>query len=410
MTISFIVECDVCHHKYIFKCQCNHVMNQGSMPIRVGCKNCGNILRGEISAQSLIMTRGIKRESEKLMEHYPYVGVSTELLICADCYFTEGQLLNNFLCLPSYVKDLSIHSHSQSMKILADGMSRTLEDLQTLYKIYCNGNISVFSAYAEEKFGKDKNEAVNGKSDMQRGFTNIFMQLFGIIVSKAYCSQFTQPFVEELGKVVANTDANTLKDLLTAISDKMNIESDIDESIKVLMAFVGKIANFFPLMLLLDEGDFTTSYRSKLYLSTVDYEEVKSLYAELFELLSRWSMLLVGLENLKVRGNYDKLDTMKPLADYCKLTNGQKSEYISVHSWLKDYYLRTIDNKIRNGIDHAKTKYNTYSQIIEYYPNVKKPNEKQEIALVDFTFIILQQAIKLAESLYFAMMVLNRVQ
>ena len=121
-------------------------------------------------------------------------------------------------------------------------------------------------------------------------------------------------------------------------------------------------------------------------------------------------MLFVGLENLKTRGDYNKLDTKKPLADYCKKTNGKKSEYISTHSWLKDYYLRTLDNKIRNGIDHAKTKYNAYSQIVEYYPNVNKPNEKQEIALVDFTFIILQQAIKLVESLHLTMIVLNRVK
>ena len=409
MTISFIVECDVCHHKYVFKCQCDHVMNHGSMPIRIGCKNCGNVLRGEISANGIVMTKGIRHKTKNLMETYPCVGVSAELPICADCYFTDGQLLNNFLCLPSYVKDGNIRLHSRRMSILADGMSQTLEDLKTLYNIYCNGNISVFSAYAEEKFGKDKNEMVKDKSDMQRGFVNIFLQLFSLVVSKAYCSQFKKPFVEELDKVVANADVDTLKDLLTAVSDKMNVESDIDESIKVLMDFVGNIANFFPLMLLLDEGDFLNPYRGKLFLSTTDYSEVKSLYAEFFELLSRWSMLLVGLENLKVRGNYDELATTKPLADYCKMTNGMKSEYITANSWLKDYYLRTLDNKIRNGIDHAKTKYNAHSQVIEYFPNVKKPNEKQEISLVDFTFIILQQAIKLVESLHLAMMVLNRV-
>ena len=47
------------------------------------------------------------------------------------------------------------------MCILADGVSQTLEDLKTLYNIYCNGNISVFSSYAEEKFGKDKKELLD---------------------------------------------------------------------------------------------------------------------------------------------------------------------------------------------------------------------------------------------------------
>lgn len=408
MTISFIVECDVCHQKYVLKCQCDHVMNHGSMPIRVGCKNCGNMLRGEISAKSLVMTKGIKHEGKKLMEPYPCVGVSAELPICAECYFVDGQLLNNYMCLPTYVKNISINNHSRRMSILADVMNQTLEDLKTLYNIYCNGNISVFNTYVEEKFGKDKNETVKDKSDMQREFVNMLVQLFGVIVSKAYCSQFTKPFVEELNHVIDNADVSTLQNLLMAVSDKMNIENDIDESIKVLMDFVDKIRNFFPLMLLLDEGDFTGTYSGKLYLSTVDYAEVKNLYAELFELLSRWSMVLVGLENLKKRGDYNKLDTVN-LPDYCKMTNGLKSEYISAHCWLKDYYLRTLDNKIRNGIDHAKTKYNAHTQIVEYYPNVKKPNERQEIALVDFTFIILQQAIKLVESLSLVMRVLNRV-
>lgn len=409
MTISFIVECDVCHAKYVFKCQCDHVMNHGSMPIRVGCKNCGNMLHGEISAHDIVMTKGIKQDPKSLMEPYPYVGVSTELPICADCYFTEGQLLKNFLCLLSYVSDVNIRHHSRRMSILADGMSHTLEDLKTLYNIYCNGNISVFSAYAEEKFGKDKNEVIKDKGDMQRGFVNVFMQLFSVIIPKAYYSKFTKPFVEELDKVVSNADESTLKALLKVVSGNMNIERDIDESIKVLMDFVERLANFFPVMLLLDEGDFSNTYCGKLYLSTADYAEVKNLYAELFELLSRWSMLLVGLENLKVRGDYDKLNTMKPLADFCKMTNGNKSEYIAANSWLKGYYMRTIDNKIRNGIDHAKTKYNSHTQILEYYPNVRKPDEKQEIALVDFTFIILQQAIKLAESLFLVMRVLSRV-
>ena len=48
---------------------------------------------------------------------------------------------------------------------------------------------------------------------MQRGFVSIFVQLFNVIVSKAYYSQFTQPFVEELDKVVDNVDANILKGL-----------------------------------------------------------------------------------------------------------------------------------------------------------------------------------------------------
>lgn len=409
MTFSFIVECNVCHAKYVFKCQCDHVMNHGSMPIRIGCKNCGNILRGEISAQDIVMTKGIKHKSENWMESYPHVGVSTELPICVDCYFTSGQLVNNYMCLPSYVKDASMHNHSKRMHFLADGMNQTLDDLKTLYNIYCNGNISVFSAYAEERFGKNKTETINSKDDMQRVFFNLLIQLFHIIVSKAYYSKFTKPFVEKLDGVVGNTDVKTLEDLFTAISDKMNIENDIDESIKVLMDFVGKMANFFPLMLLLDEGDFSTLYRGKLYLSTVDYTEVKSFYAEAFELLSRWSIFWVGLENIEKRGDYDKLVTIKSLSDFCKLTNGKKSEYISNHSWLKDYYLCTIDNKIRNGIDHVKTNYDAHSQIIEYYPNVNKPNEKMEIALVDFTFIILQQMIKLVESLHLVIMILNRV-
>jgi len=101
MTVKFIVECDVCHSKYVFKCQCDHVMNNGEMPIRIGCKNCGNLIKGGISRTDIHLDTGRQITSTNLIEPYPMVGISTELPICKECYFTSN-IVNNYLVLCRY--------------------------------------------------------------------------------------------------------------------------------------------------------------------------------------------------------------------------------------------------------------------------------------------------------------------
>lgn len=405
MTVRIIVECNVCHSRYVFKCQCDHVMNNGEMPIRIGCKNCGNLIKGSISRTDIHLDTGLQITLTELMEQYPMVGISTELPICKDCYFTNN-IINNYLVLGGHFKSLS--NYSKRISLLVNGMNETIDGLNTLHRIYENGNIQVFSQFAEKKFGKPFDEVISSKSEMRIGLINLLVKTFQVICTNEYYANFTQPYIVELDKGLETMSSIEATDLKNTISAYMDFESELDKSISLLMKFLDGLQAIYPVILLLEEGDFKREYKGDLYLSTTDYDDIKNWFAEMFELLSRWSMLLIGLENHSIRKRYDLMPDSGKFVDFCKKTNGQKSAYIRDNCWLNGYYLKTLDNKIRNGINHVKTTYDTNKQIITYFPNINKISEKHEIALVDFSFIILQQAIKLLESLYLAKKILQK--
>lgn len=406
MTVKFIVECNVCHSRYVFKCQCDYIMNNGEMPIRIGCKNCGNLIKGGISRTDIHIDTGQKITSTELTEPYPMVGISTELPIYKDCYFTNN-IVNNYLVLGRHFQ--SLFRHSKRVSLLVNDMNETINDLNTLQRIYENGNIQVFSQFAEKKFGKPSDEVISSKSEMRVGLIKLLVKTFQVICTGEYYANFTQPYIIELDTGLETMSSVEATDLKNTISSYMDFESELDRSIDLLMNFLDGLQAIYPVMLLLEEGDFNKEYKDELYLSTTDYDDIKNWFAEMFELLSRWSMLLVGLENYAFRNRYDSMPTSETFIDFCKKTNGQKSAYIRDNSRLSGYYLRTLDNKIRNGIDHVKTTYDTNKQIISYFPNLNKINEKYEIALVDFSFIILQQAMKLLESLYLAEKIILKI-
>lgn len=400
MTISEIVECSVCHSKYNFKILCDHVMNHRDMPIRIGCHNCGNLMSGSISKIGITMTNAlVTHEESSLLQPYPCVGISLELPIVKECYFKTGSIVNNVLLVPVYVGPKAIDKHGLKMKNLEGSFYSKFNNLEILHNIKVGGNMAVFDQFAKEHFDKDDNDITDTPNKMRLGFVNLYEQLFRHIRSHSYTMQFCHTYLDPLFEEVRKLTPKERNDINTTISAYMDLQRDYDEAIKLLLDFWKKRAHFYPVMLLLETGEFNKDYAGELYLSTVDYEEIKELYANLFELLSRFSMYMVALENKQVRGDFDLLSDGKPLSTFCSKTNGNKSEFINSSCTLNGYYLRTLDNKIRNGIDHAKTTCDGRTQIISYFPNIKNPNDKKEIALIDFTYIILQQAMKLSESM-----------
>ena len=82
------------------------------------------------------------------------------------------------------------------------------------------------------------------------------------------------------------------------------------------------------------------------------------------------------------------------------LDNGKKKEKIELHPFLSAYFLKTIDNQIRNGIGHLKTTYDPIQQLITYYPfKGSNTHVSKTIYLIDFCFIIYQQTLKVLDSL-----------
>ena len=401
MTIRIPIECSICHTKYILRCQCDHVMNMGEAPIRVGCKNCRKIIRGKIGAEKYSFEEEQIVNSDSLFDPAESIGVSTELPITKGLYYqpTSIALLGPYMELLSYFDQTKIKNHSLRINSLVNDLIPSLPKIENLYNVSKSGNISAFNQYAEKEFSMKREENVTSDLEMIDGVINLIGHVFSVIKSKEYQVKYTNACILPLMDTLSNTSTQTLKLMRTEIETKVLLENEVSTGINLCINFLKRITSLYPLMLLLENEDFTEEHNGELFLSTTEYGEIKTLFADNFEFLSRMSILIVGLQNIKDRNDYNQFPTSCDFAKYVEMDNGLKNKQIPNYPNLDKYYLRTLDNQIRNGINHVKTDYDSFTQIIKYYPFAKRPTDFLQISLIDFSFIILQQNIKVYESL-----------
>ena len=118
---------------------------------------------------------------------------------------------------------------------------------------------------------------------------------------------------------------------------------------------------------------------------------LKNFYTDCFEFIGRTSHLIFRLQNLFERGSQDIVPSGVPknvvsANVFSTLNHGDKLDILLLSSGneLKEIYRKSFDNRLRNGINHFKSKLDENTQIISYYPITKRPEEEYQIKYIDF--------------------------
>ena len=132
-----------------------------------------------------------------------------------------------------------------------------------------------------------------------------------------------------------------------------------------------------------------TSEASKDYwLKTENYHGAKQFYTDMFEVLGRLLMAIIGLNNIENRGNYQAMPgnmpkSVKTWDDFAEVSNGLKFKFCQENPFWTLVYNNTFDHKLRNGINHNKAYLDDTSQVISYFPD-KQGNKCFQIKYYDF--------------------------
>ena len=124
------------------------------------------------------------------------------------------------------------------------------------------------------------------------------------------------------------------------------------------------------------------------WLSPEHYPVVKQFYTDMFEVLGRLLMAVIGLNNIEYRGNYQAMPSDIPRSirtweDFYELSNGLKFRFCQENPFWVLVYNNTFDHKLRNGINHNKAYLDHNSQVISYYPD-KRGAKCLQIKYYDF--------------------------
>lgn len=156
---------------------------------------------------------------------------------------------------------------------------------------------------------------------------------------------------------------------------------------KMLDEFLDVFHALIPVLAVQYYKDDSVDYESE-GTTTSNFDTVKQYYLDVYEALGNLLIVPVALNNIKYRGDYNKLNPIEArnnsLSDFIGLTKANRYKYCIDTEIYTDKLRVIINSKLRNAIGHNDVEYDTASQKITYIPNPRDRSRKEEEYLLEF--------------------------
>ncbi len=110
--------------------------------------------------------------------------------------------------------------------------------------------------------------------------------------------------------------------------------------------------------------------QSPLGIYSFDFDEIKKLYQDLYETHAKTLYILVGLDNLNIRNDFNKFDSSCKYRSLKKYIDEDKAFYkinaIDVNSIFASDLKKYMNNHLRNTIGHCSYEINNITQVVKY--------------------------------------------
>lgn len=392
MTIREILKCDVCGATILIRTQIGWLDEH---PIRIHCGKCGIFISGKLFLNQKEVTyrfefqnaSSIGLQSEVVPDFY--IEASGELLTCK----IRPNEDSGFIALPppffNTLHEMGVDKYQDFKQRILQFLHLCKNDWTRLRRInelwvtkkYKYLTVEVLKYLPKEKFPMDN------ELEYLRGVHQINLIFFYNIIDHIRFTRTTELFfkeIEQLGKrnvkkLVALQKYFSERDLLTKYDEKLfkTIDSFIEIFPFLIPAFSLKFYNKISDDLLKDKG-----------MSTASFDDLKQFYLDCYEVVADVLVLNVAYDNLKYRGNYDKMTTkrrdVEKINDFRNLNKGDRLRFVGGSEVFETLVSPYLDNEIRNSIGHNTYEYDGASQMITFHPKINDTSRKINIYLLDF--------------------------
>lgn len=384
MIKSTIVKCNFCNEKILLRFQIGYF----NIPFDFSCPNCDVSIHGikKINKNNLIISNA-KEISEEINNARFYGNFSTEFLNkkvskfnCLEDIINNGTspFMNTTMMFEDYKKCQNI---MEKMGKFLRFKESFLNKINPLHELFFNKKIDLIEKPLLEF---SENYIIKNELDAEIALH----QLITMGMNHIMPSNTLKEYTDIANKLMLGKEINEIINFFEFVETKINIKELSEKTIQIYDRWINDFEKYMAVIILSIANKADQIDKEKYGISTTNFKDMRTFYADSYELILEMITFPVGLNNIIKRRNYDcfpndlKINNFKAFFDSTKY---QRIEALKTDEEFSKYL--NINNNVRNSIAHFDYKINNETQLITFYDKYKSSEKIIEMYLFDFALL-----------------------
>ena len=375
-----IVKCKFCNTTILMRFQ----MGYFDIPFDFVCPNCGVHING---IQNTVQNQDIEIHNASIIEAKEpeadyYLNLSVELpsrkiskYTSYDEIIQEG--FSPFLMTSQLYGD-NYESITRSISVFLNFKREFWPKITPLYDLFFNKQIELIKPQLRT-YSKAYN--IINELDARMSLHQLLVKMFFKILPPDSLNEF----MDTSKKITEEKMLLKAMELMHKVDGENFFDKNTKRIIKIFNRWVELFEKFIPVVMLSLGNAKNKIDRNSFGISTTNLDEFLSFYSDSYEIITDLMDLVVGLNNVSIRGNLDAFPpnaTVKNFDNYRKATKANKIKCIADNEPFSKPM--SLDKDIRNAIAHYDYEFDSITQEIIFRDNFNGEEKLIKVYLVDF--------------------------
>jgi len=378
------IQCNFCKTKISLRFQMGHF----NIPFDICCPECGVHIYGfrEIEKGNVFSINNAQEIDCNIDDINYYSDFSIELphrkvqrFISIDKLIDDG--FSPFMSMVGMFDGDSYFKLLQRMLNLLHFREHKWTDTLPLYDLYFNKKVEL-TADSLLKF--NSGYVIKNELDAMMALHQITVLGLNSILPTGSLGCFSN-YATQIFKTLKFSDVNLL---IQCVGHKEYFESVSKRLIKIYSRWIKEFEKYIPVVMLSLGHIFDKLDKEAYGIATTSFDDMKSFYADSYELILEMVDIAVGLNNMVVRGNYNNFSPEAGAKDFETYKKQAKSERIKslIESEPFSQSIK-MDRHVRNAIAHYNYEFDPITQKIKFIDKFKDNKNTVEMYLVDLAVL-----------------------
>ena len=373
MTNRFYLKCDVCGCVTLLRFQMGWIK---TTPVRIYCGECNILIDGYV--ETYPENTNIKYEfnnAELVNETTPqfYLEGSGELLV------PKPMPINDFsdtMQPPPFFRNLWAMGESGD-ELAVDSYNIFRNNIEQMIYLIGNDWPSVrrineliinkkYNYLGEQLLGYFENNKFENEHDYVQGIGNLVTLFYSPIRNKEKINSFRDELEKAFQDTIVKNEDGLKKFILSTHYNQIDI---FFRDIVDIMEHFNKIFNHFIPIYGSEFHKNDDMLQDNYQITTISFEDIKTIYVDMYELIVEMYILPVALNNIFYRSNYDsmkKKSKINTLNQFTKLPKAKRLDLLNETEVFGVLVATSLDKNLRNSIAHKFYKVDGFNQYIQY--------------------------------------------